>query len=76
MPLFTLKLKKKKKKMHENCYKKLLEDVVIIMQVQIKRFKTETTYCEGCFCNNATWRAESGHDMDFNIEKGVAEPKT
>jgi hypothetical protein len=34
------------------------------------------TLCEGCFCNNATWRAEGDHDMDFNIEKGVAEPKT
>jgi hypothetical protein len=32
--------------------------------------------CEGCFCNNATWRAEGDHDMDFDIEKGVAEPKT
>ena len=34
------------------------------------------TCCEGCFCNNATWRAKGDHDMDFNIEKGVAEPKT
>ena len=34
------------------------------------------TYCEGCFCNDATWRAEGDHDMDFDIEKGVAEPKT
>jgi hypothetical protein len=25
--------------------------------------------CEGCFCNNATWRAEGDHDMDFDIEK-------
>jgi hypothetical protein len=32
--------------------------------------------CEGCFCNNATWRAEDDHDMDFDIEKGAAEPKT
>jgi hypothetical protein len=23
----------------------------------------------GCFCNNATWRAEGDHDMDFDIEK-------
>ena len=32
--------------------------------------------CEGCFCNDAMWRAEGDHDMDFDIEKGVAESKT
>ena len=27
--------------------------------------------CEGSFfCNNATWRAEGDHDMDFDTEKG------
>ena len=30
----------------------------------------------GVFGNDATWRAEGDHDMDFDIEKGVAEPKT
>jgi hypothetical protein len=32
--------------------------------------------CEGCFGNDATRRAEGDHDMDFDIEKGVVEPKT
>jgi hypothetical protein len=27
------------------------------------------TACEGCFCNNATWRAEGDHDVGFDIEK-------
>ncbi len=26
-------------------------------------------FCEGSFCNNATWRAEGDHDVDFDIEK-------
>ena len=25
--------------------------------------------CEGCFCDGATWRAESDHDVDFGLEK-------
>jgi hypothetical protein len=33
-------------------------------------------YVRGVFVSNATWRAEGDHDMDFDIEKGVAEPKT
>ena len=26
--------------------------------------------CEGCFCNDATWRAEGDHDVDLSLKGG------
>ena len=31
--------------------------------------------CEGCLYDNATWRAESDHDMDLGLEMRESNPK-
>jgi gamma-glutamyl-gamma-aminobutyrate hydrolase PuuD len=36
---------------------------------------THINYCERCFCNGATWRAEGDHDMDLNLKEREPNPE-
>jgi hypothetical protein len=33
------------------------------------------SYCDGCFCDGATWRAEGDHDVDLSLERRESNPK-
>ncbi len=46
--------------------------------IKIDQFSNEEKlfdWCEGCFYDNATWRAEGDHDVDLGLEIRELYPK-